>query len=202
MVKKNYEANPWSSTSAKLIGECYKDGGYGLTANRDEAIYWLTKAADGGNDSAKKILREMGANTNNGSSNSSSVQSGLSAEEYYKLGNDYANGKNGKTKSDKRAFEHYMAAAQMGHHESYWKVGLEYRYGPGVEVNYAEAVRWWKKYVEVRSNNHVEKCIGECYRDGGHGLTANRDEAIRWFRKAANGGNEDAAKALREMGAH
>jgi TPR repeat protein len=126
---------------------------------------------------------------------------GMTAKECYEMGKNYENGKNGKPKDVRKAFQYYLKAAEMGCADAYWCVGLEYMYGPGLDKNYVEAVRWFKKNYEAHSwSTTSAKCIGECYRDGGYGLTANRDEAIRWFREAANKGNDDAKKALRDMG--
>lgn len=196
-----------SSYVAKCLGDIYKEGGYGISANRDEAIRWYRISADRGNDDGKKALREMGIDPNRSSSYSSSSPSssvnagGMTAKECYEMGKNYENGKNGKPKDVRKAFQYYLKAAEMGCADAYWCVGLEYMYGPGLDKNYVEAVRWFKKNYEAHSwSTTSAKCIGECYRDGGYGLTANRDEAIRWFREAANKGNDDAKKALRDMG--
>ena len=210
---KTYEADhPSDPTPQSIIADCYKAGGYGLSADRDEAIRWYRKAANNGHDESKNKLREMGVNPNSSSLSSSSssssystsgkVPTGLTAKQYYDLGVDYADGKNGKSKNDAKAFAHFYKAAEMGYVDAYWKVGLEYCYGPGVEVNYAEAARWWIKYHESSSGGrrYAVKKVGDLYKTGGKGLAANRDEAIRWYRLSASLGEEDAVKALREMG--
>lgn len=196
-----------SSYVAKCLGDIYKEGGYGISANRDEAIRWYRISADRGSDDGKKALREMGIDPNSRSSYSSSSPSssvnagGMTAKECYEMGKNYESGKNGKPKDVRKAFQYYLKAAEMGCADAYWCVGLEYMYGPGLDKNYVEAVRWFKKNYEAHSwSTTSAKCIGECYRDGGYGLTANREEAIRWFREAANKGNDDAKKALRDMG--
>ena len=210
--KKYCEIQSGSSYVAKKIGDLSKEGGYGLSYDRDEAIRWYRISANLGSDAGKEALREMGEGSNGSSSSSSSssssystsgkVPTGLTAKQYYDLGENYASGKNGKSKDDVKAFAHFMKAAEMGYVDAYWKVGLEYRYGPGVEVNYAEAVKWWIKYHENRSGGgrYAIKLVGDLYKTGGKGLTANRDEAIRWYRLSASLGEEEAVKALREMG--
>ncbi len=199
--KKYYDKHTYSSISAERIGDCYSKGGYGLTANRDEAIRWYRIAADKGRSEAATKLNEMVANTSSGS-NSSSVQSGLSAEEYHKLAKDYYYGNNGVSKDYEKAFGYYLQAAQMGHTDAYFDVALKYCYGLGTPKNYKEAIFWFKKYYDTFPTRYVApETIGECYRDGGYGISADRNEAIKWFRIAANNGSKDASKALREMGA-
>ena len=80
------------------------------------------------------------------------------------------------------------------------------RYGKQIHseaiINYKEAIFWFKKYYDTFPTRYVApETIGECYRDGGYGISADRNEAIKWFRIAANNGSKDASKALREMGA-
>ena len=41
--------------------------------------------------------------------------------------------------------------------------------------------------------------IGNCYRRG-DGVEKNIDEAIHWYKKAAEYGDEDAPKLLKELG--
>ena len=79
-----------------------------------KALYWLRRAADGGDASAKADLGRA------------------FLEGLYDLVIDFS-----------QALRWFRAAAAQGHAEGKIGVGWIYRYGLGVEEDFEEAVRWW-----------------------------------------------------------
>jgi TPR repeat protein len=69
-------------------------------------------------------------------------------------------------------------------------LGWSYRDGLGVERDYAEAMKWFRKAAEA-GNTDAMCNIGVLYRDG---LGVERDyaEVMKWYRKAAEAGDTDA----------
>lgn len=66
-------------------------------------------------------------------------------------------------------------------------------------VDYAEAVKWYRKAAE-QGNAYAQYNLGECYRYG-NSVTKNRGKALRWYKLAAAQGHEDAQKAVKRLNA-
>ena len=66
--------------------------------------------------------------------------------------------------------------------------------GTGREVNYGEAVKWWRKAADQNILS-AQNALGRAY-EKGEGVEKNPEEAANWYRKAAEQGNGDAQKAL------
>lgn len=76
----------------------------------------------------------------------------------------------------------------------------EYRYGEK-NRNYAKAIEYYKNAIKLGYDGLVgwpEYMIARIYLKGGYGITASRSTAREWMKKAADKGNEDAKKWLRE----
>jgi len=69
-----------------------------------------------------------------------------------------------------------------------------YRYGRGVYLDYAEAMRWWRKAAE-QGDASAQYNLGLMY-EHGQGVPQNYAEAVKWYRKAAEQGNAMAQWAL------
>jgi len=65
-----------------------------------------------------------------------------------------------------------------------------YRKGDGVQQDYAEAAKWYRKAAE-QGVAHAQYNLGIMY-DNGQGVKQNYAEAVKWFRKAAEQGNSGA----------
>jgi hypothetical protein len=74
------------------------------------------------------------------------------------------------------------------------KIGDNYYDGNGVEKNYAEAVKWYRKAAEQGFADAQNK-LGDCYYKG-EGVNANFAEAVKWFRKGAEQGYPKAQFSL------
>ncbi|WP_278971192.1 tetratricopeptide repeat protein [Megasphaera elsdenii] len=95
----------------------------------------------------------------------------------------------------------------------WWKIGYEkkdfscagnlgwtYRYGKGVAQNYVKAVEYYKQAIEWNPNDdYALKNLGDMYRNG-YGVEQSLNIAKTYYCKSAELGNEDAKKALKEIG--
>lgn len=70
-----------------------------------------------------------------------------------------------------------------------------YQYGAGVEQDYREAVRWYRKSA-VQGVAVSQVILGRMY-DIGEGVEQDYKEAVKWYRKAAEQGD---AKGLANLG--
>ena len=70
--------------------------------------------------------------------------------------------------------------------------------GEGVEQDYAEAVKWYRKAAE-QGYAVAQFEMGWCYKHG-YGVPKDLAEAKRWYRKAADAGIQEAKKHLAELG--
>lgn len=95
-----------------LLARMYAQGGYQFSRDTDEAIFWLTKAANQGDKEAQAIL-----------------------------GLDYFNGIGVKI-DDQLGLRWSRMAADQGSAAGQRLVGFAYEQGRGVPKDYAEAVRW------------------------------------------------------------
>ena len=60
-------------------------------------------------------------------------------------------------------------------------VGLCYEYGAGVEQNWDEAVRWYRKAAE-QDNAFSQEQLAKCYREG-LGVPIDLEEANYWQKR-------------------
>ncbi len=100
--------------SCYVLGIMYYKG-EGVTADKDEAVKWLRKAAEKGNVRAQ-----------------------------YNLGMMYDKG-DGVPQNLKEAAGWYRKAAEKGHVQSQFNLGLMYTNGEGVPKDRQEAVKWLRK---------------------------------------------------------
>ena len=91
----------------------------------------------------------------------------------------------------------YRRAAEQGHCNAQYRLGLAYTDGDGVAEDYHEAAKWFLKSAE-QGNAWAQYRLGECCKRG-QGINQNRAEAVKWFRCAAALGLIDAKAALSRM---
>ncbi|MBQ7590696.1 MAG: sel1 repeat family protein [Verrucomicrobia bacterium] len=102
----------------------------------------------------------------------------------------------------RKAFEHYLRAAEQGHVKAAWIVSCAYRNDAGwgqykniVPENEVEAGKWTRKAAEGGIANAQDE-LGDYYYGGSHGFEKNITEAVKWWRKAAVQGNSYAQVSL------
>ncbi len=83
--------------------------------------------------------------------------------------------------------------------KSLYMIGVVYEKGQGVAIDYAEAVRWYRKAAD-KENPAAQYRLGRLY-ERGLGVEQSREEAIKWYKKSAKQGYVDARQALKRMDA-
>ena len=116
------------------------------------------------------------------------------AQEQVVKGNDYYFGRNGVKQDYVEAARWYRAAAEQGHADAQFCLGVMYRNGQGVAQSDANAVAWYRKSAE-QGNADAQNCLGECYHFG-TGVGQDFSDAAKWYRKAADRGNAAAQTRL------
>lgn len=91
--------------------------------------------------------------------------------------------------SQRPTFAQVLNAAQEGDVNAYRWLGLFYASGEGTNINYPEAIKWFKKAIENGFNEYSS--IGDCY----IGLN-NYSEAISSYKKAIENGDKNAYYGL------
>lgn len=107
------------------------------------------------------------------------------AEEHYATAEEHdANG------DYEAAVASHLLAAELGHVESQYVLGISYYRGEGVEVNLEEAAYW---YEQAANQEHADaqNALGSMY-EKGEGVTANQFTADYWYNKAAENGQTDS----------
>ena len=144
------------------------------------------------------------------------------AEDWYRLGKQYACGE-GVPQDDDRACQWYAKAAAQGHEAglsvlkqlakqgyvaAQYCLGDMYNYGEGVPRNGDIACQWYAKaaatFKEAAEQGDAEAqfCLGDMYKEG-KGVPRNNARAQQWYakaaatlKKAAEQGNDDAQYRL------
>ena len=88
-------------------------------------------------------------------------------------------------------------SAEQGDASAQNSLGTLYALGDGVQQNYGEAVKWFRKSAD-QGNADGQYSLGMAYFSG-LGVGRNESEAVKWFRKSAEQGNIDARERLREL---
>ena len=92
----------------------------------------------------------------------------------------------------------FRKAADQGHADAQYGLGMFYNEGIGVPKNYTEAVKWYRKAAE-QGLAEAQYGLGLCYYNG-WGVPKNYAEAVKWLRKSAQQGDADAQKVLKQLG--
>ena len=75
------------------------------------------------------------------------------------------------------------AKAEKGDATAQFNLGLMYMNDLGVEKDYAEAVKWYRKSAE-QGNANAQNILGIMY-EKGNGVEKDYVEALKWYNKAA-----------------
>jgi TPR repeat protein len=81
------------------------------------------------------------------------------------------------------AFKEFHAAAEEGHADSQFNLGLMYENGIGVSKDEKEAVAWYLK-AALQGNSNAQYNLAVLY-ENGRGSDVNFSQAHQWYRKAA-----------------
>ncbi len=81
------------------------------------------------------------------------------------------------------AVKEFRAAAEQGHADSQFNLGLMYEQGIGVSKDEREAIAWYQK-AALQGNSNAQYNLAVLY-ENGRGSDVNFAEANHWYRKAA-----------------
>ena len=109
-----------------------------------------------------------------------------------------------EAKDFETAARHFRAAAGHNDAGAQCMLGILYAEGKGVEQDWPEAVKWFRKAAKEdkyrKGMSGAQRRLGDCYFHG-TGVEQDLNEATKWYRLAAEQGNEKAATALKRLGA-
>ena len=81
------------------------------------------------------------------------------------------------------AYKEFLAAAEEGHSDSQYNIGLMYEHGIGVDKDEKEALGWYRKSA-VQGNALAQFNLGVLY-ENGRGAAVDFTQANEWYRKAS-----------------
>jgi len=90
-----------------------------------------------------------------------------------------------------------LKLAEKGDALAQFNLGSMYDNGEGVEQDFKEAVKWYRKAAE-QGHANAQTYLGVMYATG-RGVENDEEEAIKWLRKAAEQGNKPAKAVLKEI---
>jgi hypothetical protein len=93
-----------------------------------------------------------------------------------------------------RAYQHYQAAANLGHELAMYNLGQLYALGKGVPQNFIRARQWYDRAGALGATQALNQ-IGVFY-SRGEGVNQDFSQARHWFEKAAALGNQEAMTNL------
>lgn len=160
---------------------------YYLNENKDDAVRWLTSAANQGLMSAQDELGSLYYNGYCVEQNYSkafkwyklAATQGNEYSQYY-LGNMYFDG-NGVSADYEKAVELFIESAENGYSESKFKLGQIYENGTGVYRSYDKACKYFSMYAS-NSPSSMQR-IAKMYETGDN-VTKNYEKALEWYYKA------------------
>jgi len=86
----------------------------------------------------------------------------------------------------------YRAMAENGDNLAQYNLGICYREGYGISVDYQKAIEWFMKSADS-GNVEALAAIGSCYSSGGPNLLRNMEKAFEYWQKGYEKGDPDCA---------
>ena len=176
------------------IAREYLEDPSGSPANQQQAIKWLTNAAEDGNAEAQLLLGNC-YHEGDGVIQDSQMaftlfkqasEQGLAAADLA-LSLCYATG-DGVPEDENLAFHHMKKAADRGIPEAQLGVAECYQNGAGTKQDLTKAFKYFKKAAE-QGDARAQTRLGMCYQMG-EGVAQNEKLAHKWFLTAAK--NDDS----------
>ena len=93
-----------------------------------------------------------------------------------------------------KAVEWYTKAAEKGHGDAMYNIGVCFEKGEGVEQNWTKAVEWYTKAAE-KGHSSAMSNLGRCF-EKGEGVEQNLAKAVEWYTKAVDHGRAKAKAYL------
>ena len=95
------------------------------------------------------------------------------------------------------ALQEWKPLAKEGNSSAQYKLGVMYKSGKGVPLDYIAAVRWYH-LAAVQGNAFAQSNLGFMYRFG-KGVPQNFAQAYMWYELANISGHKDAEKWLHNL---
>ena len=162
----------------------------------EDALGWITKAAEHGYPKAISDLAFFGLSNDNGEEALKWLNIGISNNVYscFKMmGDVLLTGLCGQQKDQRKAFEYYKDAADKGLiYSAMAEVAGCYYHGVGVEINYSEAFKYAQKGADG-GNEDAKILLGYMFTEG-KGTEKNTSESERLMREVISNSLNESAK--------
>jgi len=171
--------------------------GTGRPQDHEAAAAYFQKAAEQGNEEAKKMLSEIRFKTDAKPTMANGRPLVTWSDEYFEAMEYYHGGK-GRPQDYKAAAVLCEKAAKEGFWPAKHMLGDMYLHGHGVEQSTAKGLKWLTE-AALEGFIPAQVSLGEIYHTG---LAVAQDlkEATKWYEMAAKKGDQTAKKKLLEMG--
>lgn len=184
-----------------LVGICYLYG-TGISEDKNEAIKWLTMAADKGRLDAKYYLAVCLMQTGTKENKQKGFRLFLTAAEkenkeaQYALAMAYANG-DGVKRDTTKAFDWIKKSAENDFPEAEFMLGQSYQYGILTTKNILKAIEWYTKATD-KGHTRAMTQLGYIFSEG-KDYTTNYPKARQYFSDAAKANDPEGYNALAYM---
>ena len=169
-----------------------------------QALEWLTKAAEAGQDCAQYMLGKI---YRDGQGTEKDIQKAVelftvAAEQKnsfaaFALGKLYLAGDVALPKNSAAALKWLTSAAELGNQSAQYRLGKLLLQGEDVPKDIETAVHWLTAAAD-QGNQYAQYALGKLYLLGKE-VQKDRASAIKWFQLAADQGNEYAQYFLEHM---
>lgn len=166
---------------------CYRWGEGGVYVDSDKAIYWMRKAAERGNESAKAFVQ----NFDNDTGKSIIVQSAISGVEGYGT----------KWYKCEELIEEYFKLADCGDVEAQYELARQSIPGKRFDVFKRDAHNA-EKYYEMAAKQGMTDAmfnLANLFVEGSIGFAPNIEKGFEWRKKCADAGDDEACYMLGKM---
>lgn len=195
-----------------FLGECQLNGGFGYKKDRSEAARNFLAAANLGFHPAMYNLGRMAQENEPGLGGmNEALKWYLKAAENKSIGNAlyqlhriYLNGTAGIPADAEKASDYLRQAAEAGHVEAQWTLGIQLMKGEGIAKDMSAAGAWFQKVAAQSAapslSEQAQIRLATLYRDGmlkvASAEEANVAEALRLLMPLAQKGNAEACSEL------
>lgn len=179
-----------SAKALKIMGKLYQTG---RIVDQDEvqAVFWYEKAAEKGDKEAAKLLDSLKEKREK------EEVEGEDLDILFDLAMSSYFGKENYPVDSRKSFEYFKKAAEKGHREAQYMLGVLYEEEMGCGLDLQAAIKWYRKAAE-RGNPDAQEKMAE-KNEKGQGVPKDIKEAVKWRKMAAEQGNIVAQNELGTM---
>jgi len=185
------------ATSCYYMALLYFSGN-GVEIDEERGLYYLEQASEGKNKDAMLLLASKIESSEPARALTllDECAKNGDADAYYKLGKWYGIGYN-VIKDEKKAFNYYTKASELGNYSAMCNLGIAYINGKGVNVCNELGVYWFKKASEGNIVN-AKFNLAYCY-ENAIGTNKDINAAINYYISAARDGHNESALKLGQI---